>query len=226
MKFKNLIIAAFFLGMGLPVVGQVQDSLQARVDIQTGADVRKAYFRTNKNDSLFVSLNSDAPYEISSYYKGELNPPMEMMFFNANVGDVIGPMFVDDYAMIFKVVGFDTLYKSRLSHIYIKPDGNSKKDTLQALKKANQYLAKIQKGEDFAQLAAKYGNDETAKTGGDMGWLWQGTMVKEFEEAVAKAKKGDVFVVQTPVGAHVVKVTEDKLRDIGRIRLIPVVKKI
>ena len=59
-----------------------------------------------------------------------------------------------------------------------------------------------------------------------MGWLWEGTMVKEFEEAVAKAKKGDVFVVQSPVGAHVVKVTEDKVRDIGRIRLIPVVKKI
>jgi parvulin-like peptidyl-prolyl isomerase len=151
---------------------------------------------------------------------------MEMMFFNANVGDVLGPLFIDDYAMIFKVVGFDTLYKSRISHIYIQPDGKSKKDTLQALKKANQYLAKIQKGEDFAQLATKYGNDATAKNGGDMGWLWEGTMVKEFEEAVAKAKKGDVFVLQTPVGAHVVKLTEDKVRDIGRIRLIPVVKKI
>ena len=109
MKFKNFIIIAFFLGMCLPVLGQVQDSLQARVDIQTWADVRKAYFRTTKNDSLFVSLNSDAPYEISSYYKGELNAPMEMMFFNANIGDVLGPMFIDDYAMIFKVVGFDTL---------------------------------------------------------------------------------------------------------------------
>jgi peptidyl-prolyl cis-trans isomerase D len=226
MKLRNLIVTAFFLGMGLPVFSQVQDSLQARDDIQTWADVRKAYFRTTKNDSLFVSLNSDTPYEISSYYKGELNAPMEMMFFNANVGDVLGPLFIDDYAMIFKVVGFDTLYKSRISHIYIQPDGKSKKDTLQALKKANQYLAKIQKGEDFAQLATKYGNDATAKNGGDMGWLWEGTMVKEFEEAVAKAKKGDVFVLQTPVGAHVVKLTEDKVRDIGRIRLIPVVKKI
>ena len=87
-------------------------------------------------------------------------------------------------------------------------------------------LEKIKKGEDFAQLAAKYGNDESAKNGGDLGWLWGGTLEKEFEEAISKAKKGDVFVVKTSAGAHVVKVTEDKVWDRGIVRLIPVVKKL
>lgn len=224
MKLKSLSIVVFLIGLVSPLFAQT-DSLQARSEVQTWADVRKAYFRTTKNDSLFVSLNSEAPFEVSTYYRGELNGPMEAMFFNANIGDVLGPLFIDNYAMIFKVAGFDSTYRVRASHIYIKPDGNKQKDTLQAVKKANQYLERIKKGEDFAQLATKYGNDATAKQNGDLGWLWEGTMVKEFEEAMAKAVKGDVFVVKSPTGAHVVKVTEDKVIERGRVRLIPVVKK-
>ncbi|QHT67451.1 hypothetical protein GXP67_12840 [Rhodocytophaga rosea] len=51
-------------------------------------------------------------------------------------------------------------------------------------------------------------------------------MVKEFEEALTNAKKGDMFVIKSSVGAHVVKVTEDKVVERGRVRVIPVVKKI
>ena len=225
MKLKSFSILLFLLSLVTPLLAQV-DSLQARSDVQTWAQVRKAYFRTTKNDSLFVSLNSEAPYEISTYYRGDLAGPMEAMFFNANIGDVLGPLFVDEYAMIFKVAGFDSTYRVRASHIYIKPDGNKKKDTLQAVKKANLYLEKIKKGEDFEQLATKYGNDESAKQGGDLGWLWEGTMVKEFEEALTNAKKGDMFVIKSSAGAHVVKVTEDKVVERGRVRVIPVVKKI
>ncbi|QHT67450.1 hypothetical protein GXP67_12835 [Rhodocytophaga rosea] len=164
MKFKSFSIVVFLLSLVTPLLAQV-DSLQARSDVQTWAQVRKAYFRTTKNDSLFVSLNSEAPYEISTYYRGDLAGPMEAMFFNANIGDVLGPLFVDNYAMIFKVAGFDSTYRVRASHIYIKPDGSKQKDSLQAVKKANQYLEKIKKGEDFTQLATKYGNDESAKQG-------------------------------------------------------------
>jgi peptidyl-prolyl cis-trans isomerase D len=224
MKFKSLSIVVFLLSLVTPLLAQV-DSLQARSDVQTWAEVRKAYFRTTKNDSLFVSLNSEAPYEVSTYYRGDLAGPMEAMFFNANIGDVLGPLFVDEYAMIFKVAGFDSTYRVRASHIYIKPDGNKQKDSLQAVKKANQYLEKIKKGEDFVQLATKYGNDDSAKQGGDLGWLWEGTMVKEFEEALINAKKGDMFVIKSSAGAHVVKVTEDKVIERGRVKVIPVVKK-
>jgi parvulin-like peptidyl-prolyl isomerase len=226
MKLPFILIQFFLLLVTAPLMAQV-DSLQARNDIQTWAEVRKAYFRTTKNDSLFVSLNSDAPYEVSVYNRGELDSFMEPMFFNARIGDVIGPLFLEQYAMIFKVVAYDTTYRIRASHIYVKPSGSSKKDTLQAVKKANQYLEKIKKGEDFAQLAAKFGNDETAKEGGELGYLWEGTMVPEFETVMANAKKGDVFVVKTAIGAHVVKVTEDKVTEPrGRVRVVPLVKKI
>jgi parvulin-like peptidyl-prolyl isomerase len=52
-------------------------------------------------------------------------------------------------------------------------------------------------------------------------------MVPEFEKAMATAKKGDLFVLKSPIGAHVVKITEDKvIEPRGRVRVIPLVKKI
>lgn len=237
MKLSIVLVQFFMLLIAAPLMAQVDqaqaqtqsqaDSLQARSDVQTWAEVRKAYFRATKDDSLFVSLNSDAPYEVSTYTRGELDSFMEPMFFNSRIGEVVGPLFIDNYAMLFKIAAYDSTYRIKASHIYVKPDGSNKKDTLQAMKKANQYLEKIKKGEDFTQMATKYGQDETAKQGGDIGWLWEGTMVPEFEAAMATAKKGDVFVVRSPIGAHVVKVTEDKvIEPRGRVRVIPVVKKI
>ncbi len=220
-----IILTQFFVLLTAPLFAQT-DSLQARSDIQTWAEVRKSYFKATRDDSLFVSLNSDAPYEISVYNRGELDNFMEPMFFNANRGDVFGPLFIDNYAMIFKIASYDTTYRIRASHIYVKPDGKNRRDTLQAVKKANGYLERIKKGEDFTKLATQYGNDETAKEGGDIGWLWEGTMVPEFEKAMATAKKGDMFVLKSPIGVHVVKVTEDKVLDRGRVRVIPLVKKL
>jgi hypothetical protein len=213
MKLPIVLVPFFVLLMASPLMAQTDqakaDSLQARSDVQTWAEVRKAYFRATKDDSLFVSLNSDAPYEVSIYNRGELDSFMEPMFFNSRIGEVVGPLFIDNYAMIFKIAAYDSTYRIRASHIYVKPNGDSRKDTLQAMKKANQYLEKIR------------------KQGGEIGWLWEGTMVPEFEAAMANAKKGDVFVVKSPIGAHVVKVTEDKvIEPRGRVRVIPVVKKL
>lgn len=224
MKLTFFFLQVLFVCSTAPLFSQV-DSAMAKTDIQTWADVRKSYFKTTKDDSLFVTLNSDGPFEYTTYSRAELTGVMEGMFFNANVGDVLGPLFIDNYAMIFKVARYDSTFRTRASHIYIKPDGNSRRDTLRAVKKANEYLEKIKKGEDFSQLATKYSQDETAQTGGDLGYLWEGGMLKEFEDAIANANKGDVFVVKTPIGAHVVKVTEDKIIDRGKVVLIPVVKK-
>lgn len=224
MKYQLLFF--MLLGLSTPLFSQTDSTQQARADIDAWANVRKAYFKVTKDDSLFVTLNSDAPFERSVYNKGELEGFMEGMFFNANTGDIIGPLYIDEYAMLFKVASFDSTYRVRASHIYVKPEGKNRKDTLRAEKKANQYLEKIKGGASFEEMAKKYGGDETAAQGGDLGWLWEGNMTKEFETAILNANKGDVFVVKTPAGSHVVKVTEDKVKDKGRVIVIPLVKKL
>lgn len=63
----------------------------------------------------------------------------------------------------------------------------------------------------FAALAAKSSIDSSNKDkGGDLGFAGRGQFVKEFENAVFRAKPGDYLEVKTQFGYHVVHVIERK----------------
>ncbi|MFH1811950.1 MAG: peptidylprolyl isomerase [Pseudomonadota bacterium] len=67
------------------------------------------------------------------------------------------------------------------------------------------------KGADFAELARKFSEGPTAPRGGDLGLFPRGRMVPPFEEAVFKAKPGQIVgPVETQFGCHVIKVVDKK----------------
>ncbi len=86
---------------------------------------------------------------------------------------------------------------------------NDKSLNADAKKKAEDVLAKVKAGQDFAELAKKYSDDSTASKGGDLGFVKKGTLVPEFEDALWKLKNpGDVSgLVKTVYGYHIIKLT-------------------
>jgi len=77
-------------------------------------------------------------------------------------------------------------------------------------------LKEVKSGKDFAQVASKFNIDTTKSSGGDLGWVRRGIMVKPFEEALFSLKPGEVSdVVKTNFGYHIIKaeeIDEGKLR--------------
>jgi parvulin-like peptidyl-prolyl isomerase len=74
---------------------------------------------------------------------------------------------------------------------------------------AERIRAALVGGADFAAIAREYGEDGTAKTGGDLGRFKRGMMVKAFEEAAFRLSVGEVSgIVETDFGYHLVKRTE------------------
>ncbi len=95
------------------------------------------------------------------------------------------------------------------AHILLKIDRGAGPDVLAAkLKTANEYKAYLQgKGEKaFIELAKEKSDDPATKSrGGDLGTFQRGDVFPEIEKIAFALKEGDVGVVQTDLGFHVVR---------------------
>ncbi|MES2151526.1 MAG: peptidylprolyl isomerase [Pseudomonadota bacterium] len=75
------------------------------------------------------------------------------------------------------------------------------------------------KAAKFEELARLFSNDGSASKGGDLGWLFPGDTVPEFETVMNNLKPGEVSgVVETPYGFHLIEVTERKSDDQSKER--------
>jgi peptidyl-prolyl cis-trans isomerase SurA len=74
---------------------------------------------------------------------------------------------------------------------------------------------RIEAGADFAEQAKRYSQDGSAQQGGDLDWVSPGQTVPEFEEAMNKLKPGQMGVVQTQFGWHLIQVLERRNTDVS-----------
>lgn len=73
---------------------------------------------------------------------------------------------------------------------------------------------RIEAGADFAELARLNSEDGTAARGGDLGWVYPGDTVPEFERAMNALKPGELSApVRTPFGFHLIRVEERRAGD-------------
>ncbi|MBD8070830.1 peptidylprolyl isomerase [Bacillus sp. PS06] len=77
---------------------------------------------------------------------------------------------------------------------------------------ANEVLAKLNEGGDFAELAEEYSTDESnASMGGELGYFGKGKMVEEFENVAFELEIDTLSEpVKTEFGYHIIKVTDKK----------------
>jgi parvulin-like peptidyl-prolyl isomerase len=102
--------------------------------------------------------------------------------------------------------------RRHLRHILLRAENNAPQPVrVEAQKKAEAILGRLQKGEDFAKLAQEFSDDSGSKgLGGDLSWVARGQTVPSFEAAAfALQKPNDLSaVVESPVGYHVIQLLE------------------
>jgi len=102
----------------------------------------------------------------------------------------------------------------RASHILIKVEKEASAAEKAAAKvKAEEILALVRKNPaGFAELAKQYSQDDgSAQNGGDLDYFGKGMMVKPFEEAAFKLKKGEISdLVKSDFGYHIIHLTDIK----------------
>jgi parvulin-like peptidyl-prolyl isomerase len=98
----------------------------------------------------------------------------------------------------------------RASHILVSykgvPQTSATRSKAEALKLAQDLLARAKKGEAFDALAKQYSDCPSAKDGGDLGFFRQGQMVPPFDQAAFSLKPGQMSgIVETQFGYHIIK---------------------
>jgi peptidyl-prolyl cis-trans isomerase D len=104
---------------------------------------------------------------------------------------------------------YQTPEQVRASHILLKTEG---KDDAAVKKEAEDILAKLKAGADFAELAKQKSEDEaSAKKGGDLDYFGRGQMVPEFDTVAFSLQPGQMSdLVKSQYGYHIIKVVDKK----------------
>lgn len=95
----------------------------------------------------------------------------------------------------------ETLVTVNASHILVETE-----------EEAKEVKARLDKGEDFATIAAEVSKDQSnASNGGNLGDFGQGAMVKEFNDTVFAMEVGQISEpVKTEFGWHIIKLNSKK----------------
>ena len=182
-----------------------QDSAKIKAEI----DEHIQGLKTAENDSLYAAINSESQYPVIYRKSGSLNPQLDEALFAANKGDIVGPFLENGTYELAKVIDIRMSPDSvNASHILLNPAIEGGLD--QANAKIDSIKKEIQGGKSFASLAQEFGTDGSRENGGELGTFARGAMIPAFEDAVFNGKPGDLLVVNTEFGVHLIKINSQK----------------
>ena len=170
----------------------------------------KPEFEASENDTLLVNRESDVRFNARWLAEGELGGRIDSLMFAAEKGFVEGPYLQGQTYRLAKLIGVKMAPDSvNARHILIKPETYGSVAAAKAV--ADSLKDVIDNGGDFASLARQLSEDPgSGAQGGDLGWFKEGQMVPSFNDACFDGDEGDLVVVQSQFGYHIIDVVEQK----------------
>ena len=178
---------------------QINQLKQSYSDDTTFQSVIQQYFGVNSEDELedMLRLEYKRNVAVEDFVADNLTDKEIEDYYDKNIiGDI------------------------KASHILITPDVDSdatdeekEKAENKAKKEAERIIKKLDEGEDFAELAKKYSDDEaTAKNGGDLDYFNTDDMDENFMDAVKKLDNDEYTKepVKTQYGYHIILKVDQK----------------
>lgn len=183
-------------------------------------DIRNKAVAGGNFDDLAVQYSMDPSAKSNKGNLGyftslQMVYPFENAAFKTPVGNV-SPIIRTRFG--YHILKVNNKRKSQgevhTAHIMIRAtSGMPASDSLAAKQKIDEIYARLQKGDNWDQLAEQFSEDVNSKTkGGELPWFTTGRMIPNFEDvAFALTTKGEYSKpVLTPYGWHIIKLLEKK----------------
>ncbi|MBD0825317.1 SurA N-terminal domain-containing protein [Aestuariibaculum marinum] len=172
-------------------------------------------FLSTTDDEGFVNSNSDIKFDDRFLFKSSLPSTIADSIFKLNVGETYGPYKDNGYYKISKVVAAKQVPDSaKVRHILIPFIGaqSAQMDVTQtdaqAKATADSLLAVIKADRSkFPELVTEFSSDKgSVENEGRYDWHPYNTMVPEFNDFEFEGNVGDLGVVKTVFGYHIIEI--------------------
>ena len=188
----------------------------------------KTEFQSATDPVQFINLTADTRHVGFYYTLSELPASIQDFVKKEDLNSVYGPYLEDDSYKIARILSVaDRPDSVHVRHILLAPDATN--TTIEKVRvKADSIYNLIKSGAPFELMAMTNSADQgSAQAGGDVGWFKEGTMVVPFSEASFSGKKGDLVIVESTYGVHIIEILDQSKRvrkyDVGIVdrKIIP-----
>jgi peptidyl-prolyl cis-trans isomerase D len=173
-----------------------------------------------KDVDNFMKANSDAPFDSNFFSKGKLPAKLDSIMFSSTVGTIVPPFMEDNAFKIARLVQIqdrpDSVKASQILIAYKdapNPQQGITRSKVQAKATADSIMEIVKKDPtSFSNIAKVKSDFSTAKKdGGDLNWIADGDEnYKFFFDSCLNSKVGEVKVIQSALGYHVLYVSGKK----------------
>lgn len=174
-------------------------------EIKSQVEEQLEYYRTQYGDSWETTLKS-AGYEDESVFEDELRLSFQR---NKAVKDYIKENVTENEINSY----YKDEYAGSISAKHILISTSNGRSEEEAEKEAKEIIKRLDKGEDFSEIAKEKSDDPGSKdNGGDLGYFGKGETVKEFEDAAYALNVNEYTKepVKTSYGYHIILKTGQK----------------
>jgi peptidyl-prolyl cis-trans isomerase D len=229
-KFKQLN-ARNIEFVNFPIAASAEDKEEARQELIALLTDKERFnttlnetevilgFANANDDSSFVANNSDASVDMSFHLAGELNMNIDTVFFKSPVGTIVGPYEEEGAYVISKLSEVKNVPDSvKARHILIAFQGaerageNVLRSGQDAKALADSLFEAVKNDLSLFESTSQIFNDDitAASKGGDLGWFTPGSMAGPFNDYCFYNKKGDVGLVFTNFGFHIIHIVDQQ----------------
>ncbi|WP_350293035.1 peptidylprolyl isomerase [uncultured Croceitalea sp.] len=204
------------------VRNSILELVEDKIDKGTDTTYIEKRFKNTDDMAAFLDRNSDSKYDTIFRAKKELPAVAADSLMSLNVDGIYGPYRDGNFFKLSKMVSRKPNGSVKASHILFTYEGATranpeiKRTKEEAEEEAKKILVEAKKEDAvFANLARDNSDGPSAPRGGDLGYFQEGIMADEFNDFCFGNAVGEVGLVETEFGFHIIRV--DDKEDIVKI---------
>jgi parvulin-like peptidyl-prolyl isomerase len=174
-------------------------------------------FDTVKDVAEFINSNSDIKFNDTFLRAAQISAVAKDSLVKLEVGEYYGPYKEGEYFKLSKMLAKQQMPDTvKVRHILIpyaggqRADASVTKTPAEAKETADSILAQIKSGTKFLDLLELSSDKVSNEDDGEIEFAYNAGMAPEFKAFAFDNKKGDIDVVGTSFGYHIIEILEQK----------------